>query len=275
MTKEEREQRERAIIKAAPRDPHGLAALTQSERLAIYSSVCSLLIDGRPSVTRRAFSRLSAVEQATVLAHTLHEYDTEMSGHVCVGIALPVRTRSDATNAKRFEEFTLRIEAVLNGFQEENVMGVAVVNMGEHGVMITGFRPPPAPLNHLHIPMSEMQDMSAIGMHAGPPPPVPRVPEMFVGTTPSHGVVKMSLIIQRLAMRASTVFGNITEKEVKEVVDGVLRGCSSDDIRSVLTALEQHMDEHKKGHKEADCDFMKDTEVIHKVLQQKLNAHIN
>jgi hypothetical protein len=243
------------VLAQIPRDPNYFMQLSPARRKHVYGLL------GAPN--RKAFGKLQPHEQAIELFRLLLQYDTDKSGFVVRMIALPVRSRSDATNRKRLASTAKEIERALNQFHHEG-RRVELTNLVGMGFLVTGFMQP-----------------SVMGMV---PFQLPVMTEAPGPTQAPDGHVEgaAQAKLQQLAhavRKKATLQGKVTQKDVNEIVEEFMRGVPAEMVKKLLEQIQVVMQQHEQSHVDrgdaAQCGHITELALLQTSLQARLRVQLS
>lgn len=243
-----------ATLLLAPRTEEPLRQLPSSKRNQLFAALCkSAGSELKPG--KKSFRRLSAAKQTQWLLKYLRQFDADVSGFVVEGVALPVRSRSEALNQRRMDTFAESIMIILNTFKQTGFATPAVTHLPEHGVLITAFRPPPqdgvAQMPPIRLATSEEGPLTMEALH--------------VLHCLGNGL-----------QEAHEKYDSVPEGVEKEIADSALKGVTAETMREVLQAIDAKVKEHQQVHgDDVECDFLQLWKRVQALVTSRLYQQLS
>ncbi len=248
-------------INTAPRNFLELLNLTGAQRCGLFDQLCrELKTQLEPG--KASFKKLSAEEQVTRLLLYFEALNDAITGHVVMHATLPVRTKSHRVNDARMNKFADEVENVLRTMHRQNAQSIATTRFDSHGLLFIGFIPPKRPA----VQFIEVKGQGPDGTKGGGVP----------GNSAAADN-RLSQIMMMLQYKAMTG-GDITEKDVEEVVQQRLRDVSHETVTKILERLQALITDHDEVHKgdqDNDCRTSRDLRLLQKVIETRVKFQLS
>lgn len=249
-------------IHSAPRDTQALLKLDNKQRQDLYKEIqknCGSKLE--PGI--RKFNKLSPEEQSEVLYTHLHTFDVATAGFAVEAVALPTRTKSHTTNQKRLDAFAEEMQDALNGLRDADRNAIQMMPLGDHGVVLIGFKPPPAPRAPTALLLDGLPNI--IRAIAGQDSVSPSKAQLGELLSPVIDAVLSKKNLQ----------AHVTRSDVEPIILDKTKSWSAEVVKEILDVAGQELKKHEAGCMDDDCPFSSALTLVLEVLEDRLPTQLN